>query len=281
MKTIPLVPACQNIMELTKLAELTVEMIQPEMVILFGYYAGMPLASTHRGYELLVLTREKPTITYSEILHYLQQHYPQAERTEKNLSVYVFSQEVVLQMTSRSYFLSSIRKEGILLYRSAGCQIPDRVRWKPGIACRHLTAYAEHSLQIGRRLLDDARHNFELQVYHLTAFYLCQAALEFSRCVAYAYYGFIPEVKNDLFATYAFIRHSSAEFPKLWATPQDPTGTQLLKRLSASKNMTSDRSLIQPEGLITCTEKLNQFHEICENYCKTRIEWLRECLATH
>lgn len=279
MKTIPLVPACQNIMELKKLAELISEYMHPEMIILFGHYAGMPLASTHRGYELLILTRDKPDITYPALQKYLQQHYPSEERTEKHLSVFLFPQEVVLQMTSRSYFLSSIRKEGILLYRSDNCRITDRVRWKPGLACRHLTAYAEHSLQIGKNLLEDAQRHFEQQVYPLTAFYLYQAALEFSRCVAHTYYGFVPEIRNDLFTTYAYIRHTSEVFTKLWATSQDPSGTQLLKRLSAYKQITTERNPLQPESLVICIEKLKQFQESSENYCNAKIAWLREGLA--
>lgn len=68
MKTIPMVPACQNMEELHKLTDLICECIHPQMVILFGYYAGMDFHNALKGYEMLVITEEKPMITVRELV---------------------------------------------------------------------------------------------------------------------------------------------------------------------------------------------------------------------
>lgn len=279
MKILPSVPACQNIMELKRLAELTEEYVHPELIILFGYYAGMSLACTHRGYELLVITKEVPDVTYLQTLNYLQKHAPVEERMEKHLSVYLFPQEFFLQMTSRSYFFSSIRQEGFLLYRRTACPIPNRVKWKPEMACRQLTAYTERLLPPGKGLLEDAHRNFEKQLYRLSAFYLYQAALVYTHCIAFAYYGFLPETKNNLFVDYAYIRNCSEALAKLWATPHDASGIQLFKRLNSYKRLSAEHLQLQPEQLQICLEKLNDFHDITEHFCRDRIQAYREALS--
>ena len=75
MKTIPMVPACQNMEELHKLTDLICEYIHPQMVILFGYYAGMDFHNALKGYEMLVIMEEKPTLTVRELVGYLKTHY--------------------------------------------------------------------------------------------------------------------------------------------------------------------------------------------------------------
>ena len=70
MKTIPMVPACQNMEELHKLTDLICEYIHPQMVILFGYYAGMDFHNALKGYEMLVIMEEKPTLTDRELVGY-------------------------------------------------------------------------------------------------------------------------------------------------------------------------------------------------------------------
>ena len=95
MKTIPMVPACQNMEELHKLTDLICEYIHPQMVILFGYYAGMDFHNALKGYEMLVIMEEKPTLTVRELVGYLKTHYPLDNRKEKNLSLHIFTAEFI------------------------------------------------------------------------------------------------------------------------------------------------------------------------------------------
>ena len=71
MKTIPFVPACQNMEEIQKLAVLITDFIHPEMIVLFGRYAGMPSYDIRGGYELLILTANQLAVGVKEVMGYL------------------------------------------------------------------------------------------------------------------------------------------------------------------------------------------------------------------
>ena len=145
MKTIPMVPACQNMEELHKLTDLICEYIHPQMVILFGYYAGMDFHNALKGYEILVIMEEKPTLTVRELVGYLKTHYPLDNRKEKNLSLHIFTAEFIHHRTSLSYFFYAIRKEGILLYESENCILKESVAYKPTRSYQQIVGLSDQS----------------------------------------------------------------------------------------------------------------------------------------
>lgn len=111
------------------------------MVILFGYYAGMDFHNALKGYEMLVIMEEKPTLTVRELVGYLKTHYPLDNRKEKNLSLHIFTAEFIHHRTSLSYFFYAIRKEGILLYESENCILKESVAYKPTVLISKLSAF--------------------------------------------------------------------------------------------------------------------------------------------
>ena len=82
MKTIPFVPACQNMEEIQKLAVLITDFIHPEMIVLFGRYAGMPSYDIRGGYELLILTANQLAVGVKEVMGYLAMNFPEKDRKE-------------------------------------------------------------------------------------------------------------------------------------------------------------------------------------------------------
>ena len=149
MKTIPMVPACQNMEELHKLTDLICEYIHPQMVILFGYYAGMDFHNALKGYEMLVIMEEKPTLTVRELVGYLKTHYPLDNRKEKNLSLHIFTAEFIHHRTSLSYFFYAIRKEGILLYESENCILKESVAYIPTRSYQQIVGLSDQCLALG------------------------------------------------------------------------------------------------------------------------------------
>ena len=88
MKTIPFVPACQNMEEIQKLAVLITDFIHPEMIVLFGRYAGMPSYDIRGGYELLILTANQLAVGVKEVMGYLAMNFPEKDRKEPYLSLH-------------------------------------------------------------------------------------------------------------------------------------------------------------------------------------------------
>ena len=82
MKTIPFVPACQNMEEIQKLAVLITDFIHPEMIVLFGRYAGMPSYDIRGGYELLILTANQLAVGVKEVMGYLAMNFPEKDRKD-------------------------------------------------------------------------------------------------------------------------------------------------------------------------------------------------------
>jgi len=281
MKIIPMVPACQNMAELKKLTDLVCECVHPDMIVLFGHYAGMNEVCIHRGYEFLVITREPQSETYRDVLSYINEHHPQEVRTEKYLSVYLFTVDSVQQMTSRSYFLMSIRREGILLYRSEECSIQEHHKWKPNYALRHTANFTGHAMKMGKALLADAERNYEMQIYRLTAFYLYQAAIEFTHAAVFAHYGFLPNQSKDLFNSYMHIRQCTKELAELWNTPRDETGVSLLRRLAGYKRyISADYVNANPDSLSQCIEKVKILQIIAERFCSEKLLLLKNLQNT-
>ena len=156
MKTIPFVPACQNMAEIQKLTVLITDFIHPEMIVLFGRYAGMPLYDIRGGYELLILTEAQPSVSVKELTGYLATHFPLQERKEPNIALHLLTVGFVHHRSSQSYFLYTIRKEGILLYKNESCKLRDVVYYKPVRSYRQAEGYsdqclAHHQVEIGNK----------------------------------------------------------------------------------------------------------------------------------
>ena len=171
MKTIPFVPACQNMEEIQKLAVLITDFIHPEMIVLFGRYAGMPSYDIRGGYELLILTANQPAVGVKEVMGYLAMNFPEKDRKEPYLSLHLLTVVFVHHHSSQSHFLYTIRKEGVLLYKNESCKLKDKVCYKPVRSYRQAEGYSDQCLALGRAFLQDARRQQQSGIPRMSAFY--------------------------------------------------------------------------------------------------------------
>lgn len=272
MKTIPLVPASQNTEELQKITDLICECVHPDMVVLLGHYAGMKFANVLRGYELLILIKDIPSVKYREIVHYINVHYPLDKRKEKNLFMHLFSTEFVSKTSSQSHFLTTVRRQGILLFKNNHCELTERIKYKPIHVYQCVRRNTEPCLAMGKALLLDAKRNFENKRYRLTAFYLYHAAFQFVHAVTLVHYGFIPNENEDLPIAYSRIRFCSKELSELWGKTRNLCTLQTFGQIMTFYywSKIDQHSLLEPELLSKYLQKLQIFEIAADHFCTER-----------
>ncbi len=277
MKTIPIVPACQNIEEIHRLSHLIIDFIHPEMIILFGQYAGMSLHDIRKGYEMLILTVDQPKVGIRELTGYLDSHFPAEDRKEKYLSLHLLTVNFVHHRSTQSYFLYIIRKEGILLYKSQSCKLKDEVHYKPTRCYRQAEGHSDQCLALGRAFLQDARRQQQNGIPRLSAFYISQATAQFLRAAAFVYYSFIPEQKEDLLVTYLRIRNCSADMACLWAGDGWLSEWNLFGRLQSFcyKARYSYPFTVDSDLLVRCMASALKMEKVVGDFCMEQLRFLK------
>ena len=276
MKTIPIVPACQNIEEIHRLSCMIEDFIHPEMIILFGRYAGMALHDIRGGYEMLILTADRPKVGIRELAGYLDSHFPVGDRKEKYLSLHLLTVNFVHHRSTQSHFLYTIRNEGILLYKSPSCKLKAEVHYKPTRCYRQAEGYSDLCLALGRAFLQDARRQQQNGIPRLSAFYLSQAVTQFLRAAAFVYYGFIPEQKEDLLVTYLRVRNCSAGMACLWAGDGWLSEWTLFGRLQSFcyKARYSYPFTVDSDLLARCMASALKTEKVAGDFCAERLRLL-------
>lgn len=274
MKTLPLIPACGQIRELQKLTAIIREHFHPEMLILFGHYAGMQTNCLNRGYEMLILTPDKTNADTKAFYNHLDERYPPQEREEKHLSLCILPTDLVREKSPASYFLYSIRKDGLILYQDATCKLkPSKLN--PEFIRRKTETYVSLCLYLGNSLLSDAQRRLEIKDYRLATFYLSRALQEFVRGIVFAHFGFLPESRENLWPIFCRLRLYSGEIATLWTSNERFQNLfQNLQRLcykalfSEHCNITSD--LTEPYVRMTI-----QLQKTAESFYQSRMQFLK------
>ena len=277
MKIIPSISVCHNIDELNKLVALICDYIHPELIILFGKYAGMQSTDIREGYELLILTKEAPAITYQELNVYLQAHFTIGEREEKNLIVHLFSLDFVRRMSCISPFFLLVRRHGILLYKKKECKLKDRIKYKGRKVSQNIKTNTDLAVELAKTFLEDARRQCELKRERIAGFYLYQSAVQLIRAVTYAYYGFIPMGTEDLQITYSRIRYCTNELWELWGKNGDYESWRQLGKLQTMNYHArfSPNFKVNSGFLSACLSRVEAFVSATEAYCAQRMHELK------
>lgn len=278
MKTIPNVPACQNMEEIQRLTDLITEFVHPEVIILFGRYAGMSFHNIKGGYEMLILTKNETELTTGELHCYLDRHFPIEERRERHLSFHLLKLDFVVCRSSFSYFLYIIRKEGFLLYQHESCRFKEHLHYRAVEVREHVTAFAQQCLALGDAFLLDARHHWQYGVPRLSAFYLYQANLQFVRAALCVHYGFLPGKKENILADYLAIRYCSEEIAALWYGDGNLSQWHLFGRLQSFcyKARFNCPFPLHPNTLSNFMSFTFRVRRATENFCTERIRFLKE-----
>lgn len=72
-----------NLSELKRITGLIRQCASPDMIVLYGRYAGGTLASALGGYELLLLTAKNPPAATEGVMRFLCEFFPCEQRVER------------------------------------------------------------------------------------------------------------------------------------------------------------------------------------------------------
>lgn len=277
MKTIPMVPACQYMVELQRLTALICEYIHPEMVILFGYYAGMSFRNVSGGYEMLILVNDLRPVSVRELTAYLKEREGLEKRQEKHIDLHIYTVDFVQRHASFSYFFYIIQQEGVLLYENKLFKLK-KIHYKATRSYHFAVGFTGQCLALGKALMQDAQRHFDSGIPRLAAYYLYQAVLQFLRAGNGIHYGFFSKEKEDLITLYLKIRFCSEEIADLW----NGDGTsfsewRLFGRIQSFgyKARFSYPYSVSPDLLGRCMEMAYKIEWAIEHFCQERTQFLK------
>lgn len=266
-----------NADEIKKITDLICDVLQPEMIILFGQYAGMPPTNILKGYEFLILHRETSPVLLRELRHSINLHLPLEERQEKSLSLNLFPVDLVIHKSYLSYFLLTIRQQGVLLYTNNRYNLLEKVRFQPQRIYEHTLKQTTKCLSIGKAFLENAQYNWEKNTWPLTAFHLYQAALQLMQAIMFVHFGFIPNATEDLLTFYSHIRYCSEELNGLWDGDDNLSGWRFFSRLQHfhKQALSSEEFHTSPILLSDCLKRTHLFRLTAENFCQEKLAFLK------
>ena len=266
-----------NADEIKKITNLICDVLHPEMIVLFGQYAGMPPTNILGGYEFLILCRETSPVLLRELRHYINLHLTMEEGQEKSLSLNLFSVDLVIHKSYLSYFLLTIRQQGILLYTNNRYNLLEKIRFRPQRIYEHTLKQTARCLSMGKAFLENARYNREQKTWPLTAFHLYQAAVQLMQAIMFAHFGFIPNASEDLLTFYSHIRYCSEELNGLWDGDNNLSGWRFFSRLQQfhKQALSSGEFYTSPVLLSDCLERAHLLLLAAENFCQEKLSFLK------
>lgn len=270
-------PFYQNMEEIKKISDLICDYLHPEMVILFGQYAGMPPTTILGGYEFLVIIQESTSILVREVRHYINLNLSLEERREKNLSLNIFTANLVIHKSYISYFLLSIRQHGLLMYTNHRLNLFKKVHCRPVRLFEFTSKQTSRCLSLGKAFLENAQYNWDKKVFRLTAFQLYHASSQFLLALLYAHFGFVPDMKEDILTLYSYIRYCSEELNGLCDGNNNLSGWRLFSRLQNFNThpLFSEEFYISSLLLSDYLKKLQLFQIATENFCQDKLSFLK------
>ena len=115
-----------NLSELKRITGLIRQCASPDMIVLYGRYAGGTLASALGGYELLLLTAKNPPAATEGVMRFLCEFFPCEQRVERYLAVQSHAIGLVTDLLPRSYFFYKVYQEGVCFMITGFAGFPDR-----------------------------------------------------------------------------------------------------------------------------------------------------------
>ena len=158
-----------NLSELKRITGLIRQCASPDMIVLYGRYAGGTLASALGGYELLLLTAKNPPAATEGVMRFLCEYFPCEQRAERYLAVQSHAIGLVTDLLPRSYFFYKVYQEGVMLYDNGVCRFPRQVRFKPALVFKRAVSdaekYAENASSTASNIQSDVFKFVQLQFY--------------------------------------------------------------------------------------------------------------------
>ena len=271
MKTLQTSLNDKNRVDIFRIMTYIREMVSPEMIILYGKYAGGSMCSAIGGYEILVVTGASVRVSTFSLYEYVDKRYPTCSRSEPLLSMHILPADYINGHLATNYFLYMIREEGVLLYNSGNAAIRTKGALKSSVVYKQAMADRERCMGLGRAMLSHAAGCIESGERRLGAILLSLAAEQFLQGLRMVYYGYTG-VKCALSHAFLTGRHCSATLAGEFDLRKEPNHA-MFNRLQSF--MTAPRCQrvfsVRREELLRYAGRLRLFGDICDASCNERI----------
>ena len=248
------------------------EWLSPEMIVLYGKYAGGGMCSAIGGYEILVVTGDSTRVSTFSLYDYVDKRYPTCSRKEPLLSMHILPADYINGHLASNYFLYTVREEGVLLYDSGSAAIRSKGALKSSLVYRQALADRRRCMELGGAMLSHAAGCIENGDLRLGALLLSLAAEQFLLCLRMVYYGYTG-VKCALSHAFLEARHCSAALAGEFDLRKEPNHA-MFNRLQAFMTAPRFQSVfpVSSKELLRYAERLRFLGEICDASSKERIE---------
>ena len=270
--------------EIHRIVEIIREVVNPEMIILFGSYAkGTYVENRYHSkdgtineyisdYDFLVVTKGNPEKTYvqeSTILDRVDRFKPPV-----NLEIHEIDY-INEGLGWGQYFFADIVKEGILLFYSSKVTFLEPRILTPSEEKRIAEQYFEKWFNRGKSFLNGIDGYFSKREFNVSAFILHQVTESFFYTVLLVFTGYKPKTHN-LGKLKKQMKNISEElflvFPE--NTKQEKHLFDLLKRGYVDARY-KDNYVISENEVTALIERIHILRSLVENLCHKKIDSYR------
>lgn len=250
----------------------------PDLIILFGKYAGGKMQSVLGGYEFLLVSQKGAPYDAANLNRLLERNYLPLERKEPNIFLHTYTMNYINQHGRRSYFFYTIRNEGVLLYDNGLCgNIFSAQNFRATQATDDAATKFDLYYKQGIAFFDQAQKNWEKDLPRMAALQLHYAADCFFRTIESIFYGSIirdGNMKLSYMRTRHFSQRLAATFDITFYENRD-----LLEDLDKyrTKSLDDPTFILPKKSYNRAIAKIKALQEIANATCRDHIHFLEKC----
>lgn len=236
----------KNLRELKQMTLLIDEYCKPQLITLFGKYAGTSVQSAMGGYEFLVIVdRIKLSTEREELQDFVHLRYPPSERFEQEFFIHLFARDFFLSNIFRSHFFKCILTEGVELHSTNTLPL-EKFNQRKAVKKKYLdkaNAHAERCLNTAELFLQDADAKTITFDCGICGFYLYHALEQLLMALEYRHYGFRREY-DHISRHFQVAKHASRELCEFYESRKN----EILKIFKGLKKFRDDSLYCETYG---------------------------------
>lgn len=211
----PEIPSLEN-MELRHILDNLQRFMPYDRAILFGHYAKGNMYSVLHGFELLLITSQKPEKDGGQLENILKRSYRYHIEAARNIHIETAWIDDVNHAGTKNRFYTCIRDEGIIVYDNGQIapifksKVFRKIYWEKNT--RHKYSYYFNT---GSALLEKAEQAYNEGLPQIAAIHFAYAAIFLLRAAEIVFYGNHIQT-NDILRIFKRCRHFSRELQRMF-----------------------------------------------------------------
>ena len=268
----------ENVGEIRDIVRFIRKNAHPDLIILFGKYAGGKMQSVLGGYEFLLVSPKGEPFDAANLNRLLERNYLPLERKEPNIFLHTYNMNYINNHGRRSYFFYTIRNEGIVLYDNGLCgNIFSGQAFQATQATDAASSRFDLYFRQGTEFFNQAQQDWDKELPRMAALHLHYAADCLFRTIESIFYGSIirdGNMKLCYMRTRHFSQRLAATFDITFYENRD-----LLEDLDkyGTKSLDDQTFNLSKKNYNRAIAKIKALQEIVSTTCREHIRFLEKC----